>query len=337
MKKLVLSFIAFVSMCSAIAQPTLTATGINPIMGETHTYASSAYVSPGTSGANQTWDLSSMSPTSSITYNFVSPSTTANGVSFPSSNMAWTNTTGVAYYNTSSSSWQNYGSYSNSNSVVMSYSDPEDLLHYPCQYNSTFTDSWGTQFTNGGYTFYRKGTTTVTADGYGTLITPTATYSNAMRIHFVEVYRDSATVGGSPYIINYTNDEYMWYKEGIHIQIAGVTSITYTGGTSTGGFYLTDAVGIEESPIQQLSSNLFPNPASDKISIDFSLTKNQNVDIRLINSMGQQVKTDYNTEGIQGNNIISLNIEDLPKGIYFIQLVVDENIAATKRFIKSSK
>lgn len=268
--------------------------------------------------------------------NFILPSTTTYGSSFPQANVACTATgnSSIGYYKASSTALQLCGSYG---SIGMVYSDFEDMLRFPCTYNSTYTDSWATQFSSGGYTFYRKGNTTVTADSYGTLITPNGTYTNVMRVHFVQSYKDSAYIG-TPYLINYTNDEYMWYKEGINIQIATVyTTSVSNGSTYTGGSYITGNVGINDSPEQQLATNIYPNPAKDQVSIEYSLTSNQNVDYRLINSMGQQVKAVYNTEGIQGNNTLKLDVADLPDGIYFTQLLIDGKIAATKRFIKSSQ
>jgi hypothetical protein len=130
----------------------------------------------------------------------------------------------------------------------------------------------------------------------------------------------------------------MWYKEGINIQIATVyTTSVSNGSTYTGGSYLTGNVGINDTPEQQFTANLYPNPANDEVSIDYVLTSNQDVNLKLINSMGQQVKTDYNAEGVQGNNTIKLDVADLPDGIYFAQLLIDGKIGATKRFIRSSK
>lgn len=217
--------------------------------------------------------------------------------------------------------------------VTMIYTDLEDLMRYPCAYNSSYTDTWATNFVSNGYNFYRRGTTTVTADGYETLITPNGTYTNVMRIHFIQIYKDSAYIG-TPYVINYTNDQYMWYKEGINTQLATIFTLnTSLGNPYTGGTYLTGNVEINDSQEFLISSNLHPNPATDKATIEYTLTKNQKVDIRLINSLGQQVKKDYNTEGLQGNNVVNLEVSDLPNGIYFSQIYVEGNLAASKRFV----
>lgn len=321
-------------MCSvSLAQPVLTATGINPVIGESFTLFNTGYVSPGNSGANQTWDLSSMTGTSGGLSTIVAPSSTTNGASFPNANIAWNNTTGGSdsYFKTSSTALQNYG-VSNS-SVLMPYSNPEDVLHFPFAYTNTFSDTWATQFVSGGYTFYRTGTTTVTADGYGTLVTPLTTYTNVMRIHYVQVYQDSAYVG-TPYIITYNNDQYMWYKEGAHVQIASVYTLTSSaGGPYTGGGYVTGSVGIDNLSDIISSSDLYPNPASDKITVDFTLTLAQKVDIRLFDIVGQQVDIIQAVDGIQGKNTIPIDVADLSKGVYFLQIGLNGNKSVNKSFV----
>jgi hypothetical protein len=322
-------------MCSAsIAQPTLTATGINPVIGESFTLNNStASISPGSAGASQTWDLSSMSGTSGGLTNVVDPSTTPNGTSFPGSNIAWSNSTGgsVSYYKTSATALQLYGMIAGT--TLMPYSNPEDFLHFPFAYTNTYSDPWAVQFLSGGYTFYRTGTTTVTADSYGTLITPNGTYSNVMRVHFVQDYQDSAYIG-TPYIITYYNDEYMWYKEGTHVQIAVVYNLTSSGGGPyTGGSYVTGNVGIDNSMDFISSSNLFPNPASDIVTIDFTLTEAQKVEIRLFNNIGQRVEISKIADCTQGLNIMQLDIANIPEGIYFAQILLNGNVSGTSRFV----
>jgi hypothetical protein len=314
--------LSLIMMCSAsIAQPTLLATSINPVVGESFTiFSTSSAISAGSPGAAQSWDLSSMSGTSSL-ISVVAPSSTANGASFPTSNVAWSQTAGVNYYKTSATALQSCGFFGSG--VVFSYSDPEDYLHFPFTYNNTYTDTWATQFVSGGYTFYRTGTTTVTADGYGQVITPTSTYTGVLRVHYLQVYQDSFFVG-APTIISYTNDEYMWYKNGAHVQIATVYTLnSSSGGPYYGASYVGGGVGIDNLSDLITSSNLFPNPAVDNVTIDFTLTENKKVEIN------------QSAGGLQGENSMQLDIANLPDGIYFAQIIFDSNVAATKRFVIS--
>jgi hypothetical protein len=297
---------------SVSSQPVLTATGINSVVGESFTQNNGGYVNPGSSGANQTWDLSSMAPAGSLT-SVVAPGTTTYGSSFPNANVAWTTASGTALYlKTSSSANQNYGMVSGT--TVIPYSNPEDLLHYPFSYTNTYTDTWAAQFQSGGYTFYRSGSTTVTADGYGTLITPNGTYTDVMRVHLVQNYLDSANVGG-PYIIEYNNDEYMWYKEGIHVQLAFVYNFTSTGGGSASvGSYISGNVGIETEELPNDKTSVFPNPATGKISICIGASL-INEEFTLLNGLGLTVAT-----GHLSSAITTIDLSSFPSGIYMLIL-----------------
>jgi hypothetical protein len=66
-----------------------------------------------------------------------------------------------------------------------------------------------------------------------------------------------------------------------------------------------------------LISNIYPNPANDKVSIN--LKNYGNATIQLFNILGQEVKTVYTTE-----NKVEVNVSDLNSGIYFIR--VDQTI-----------
>ena len=328
------SFVLSLMISVSIAQPTLTGNGINPVIGESFSVVTSTYVDPGNSGANQTWDLSSMQNSGINTVSYISPSTTAVSGSFPNSNVASSSTQGVgnAFYKTSATVFQNCGVYNGT--VVMSYSDPEDLLRFPCNYNNTYVDTWKTQFMSGGYTFHRRGASTVTADGYGTLITPNGTYTNVIRIHFEQNYLDSSVIGGNLSIQTYSNDEYFWYKEGTHTQLAYVYTLTYPGGVSQNGFYAAGSVGISEDPTIVSTTNIYPNPSSDKINLDFYLMNNQRIDIRVINITGEIMDIGKTMNGYQGQNNVSIDASDLPEGIYFTQILINGEAVATKRFVK---
>lgn len=316
---------------NAWAQPTLTATGINAVVGDILSIANSTVsVSPGSAGAGQTWNLSALTG-SAASNTVVTVSSTPNAASFPNANISLKGASYYAYYKTSSTAWQNYGS---ATTVVMPYSDPEDFLHFPFTYNNTFTDTWAAVFTN-TYTFYRKGSTTVTADGYGTVTTPAGTFNNALRVHFVQTYQDSAYVG-TPYVITYQNDEYMWYLNGNHTPIATVYTLTTSGNPSPGGSYLTNAVNGINDQVNLINNCLVsPNPAVEQINLDFDLAQNKHIEIKLFNSLGASVSPFISAEGLQGSNRYKLDVSTLPEGPYFIQVHLDGTPGTTRKFVIS--
>lgn len=126
----------------------------------------------------------------------------------------------------------------------------------------------------------------------------------------------------------------MWYKEGTHIQIATVFTLTSsTREPYTGGTYITGAVGIDNSTKLVSTVNLFPNPASEILTIDISLTENQKVEVVLINSIGQKVDAPQIIDGTKGVNTKQLDIQKLPEGIYFAQILLNGNVVSTKQFV----
>lgn len=312
---------------SIIAQAPIL-TNVNPAIGGSYTYNGiGSYTDPGSSGTGQLWDFSSLNGTSGGLTNFVSPSSTADGSSFPNANVCGSNTSTsiFSYFKTSTSKLENLGSVS---STVMSYSNSEEMLRYPFNYGNSYSDTWQATFISSGYNFVRKGTTTVTADGYGTVILPSGTYTDVMRIHYVQVYTDSSYISGAPYIINYTNDEYMWYKEGIYPPLVIDYTLTSSAALNpyTGTSYLasTPATDINEIDNANLIFNVFPNPANETVTIK--------IDDKLVGSVYSFI--DQLGRTILTGKLISvssnINISELSSGFYLLKVGENKPISVIK-------
>jgi hypothetical protein len=77
---------------------------------------------------------------------------------------------------------------------------------------------------------------------------------------------------------------------------------------------------------------VFPNPAKDKVHIQFSSPKSEDVTIRLADITGRIVQSlTMTTEA--GLNTAALEVMQLPKGIYLLELVNTEG-RTVKRFVK---
>lgn len=322
---------SFLASAGVVAQPTLTAAGTNIVIGDQLIESNASYVSPGSAGANQTWNLSAMTTSSTATVNVVHPDSTANGASFPNANVAADRAGVVGYYNATGTSFENYGNFAGG--ITVPYTNPEDLLHFPFTYNDSYTDNFTATFVAGGSTVYRVGTCTVTADGYGTVTTPAGTYTNALRIHLVEAYQDSSNIFGTPYISTYNNDQYMWYDNNRHWAIASVFSYTTTlSGTTQGGTFYGAPVGIRSNAAFDGAVKVYPNPATAAIKVKVELEQNQRVELRLFNSLGEQVAIPVSARGVRGENVYQLDVSLYTEGIYFMQMWVNGTLSATRRF-----
>jgi hypothetical protein len=107
------------------------------------------------------------------------------------------------------------------------------------------------------------------------------------------------------------------------------------GTSNSGGAYVTGNVGINEASDLIIASDLFPNPASNKITLDFTLTESKNANVAIYNLLGQNMNLNTDLSAVQGKNSVEITIDLLPEGIYFAQIALEGNVSLNKRFVVS--
>jgi len=144
-----------------------------------------------------------------------------------------------------------------------------------------------------------------------------------------------------------TGFNYQWMFNGVPIFPGGTSGIyqpTATGNYScvvtnsfgcadtTNILAVTSLAGINEAANISEQLNLFPNPATDIISVTFSSNGNCSADIRIMNNMGSVVRAQH-VNCTDGNNTYEISVSDLAAGMYYIDFKTEAGFAA-KRFIK---
>ncbi len=306
------------------AQPTLTAATTNPVVGDVfnfHYCIGSAITTTGPTGAGVTWNFAFLTQSSMDTSTYVACTSTPYCDSFPGSNIAATDGHGnYSYYTTSTGGFVYNGSeyYASRNY----YTNPIDFLYYPLTYNSTHTDTGHQDYTSsGGYGTYLD---TFQYDGYGTLMLPTGTYTNVVRVFEQQHLVQHLSSGTSDYGSRY----YSWYVAGTH---APLLSLHYTESSGyyglSSGYYSTKSSTLVED-INKLSGKftLFPNPANNELTIDAA---NGAFDTYVItNGMGASIM-----HGYIDSRQTKVDISRLPQGIYYVRLAGSGNTGNSK-FIK---
>jgi hypothetical protein len=322
--KIIYTVSLFLFLClKALAQPVLTGSNINFSVGQSfllHTYNLASF-SPGASGANVTWNFANIGNTANATMTMVTPSSTPFGAQFTAANVAYsvTGVTGNQYFLADNNELSQCGATNGTSAIV--YQNREQILSYPCNFNSTGTDNFSSVFQSAGYTYHRSGTSSFTADGYGTLIMPYGTVNNVMRVRFIEDYQDSTNISGFPFIIPYHNDEYMWFKPGVHSFILVFYTLTANGSPVQAGFYLDQvSVGVSDPSSALTGYMIYPNPSSDKLFINYDVKENTKVEVRLLNLMGQVVKTIADESRQPGTYTEETEVSNLAKGNYIVQI-----------------
>jgi hypothetical protein len=149
----------------------------------------------------------------------------------------------------------------------------------------------------------------------------------------------SATQSG-----NFVPNSSQFYQD--NVPLANLTTATnvmfkfkFTAETgSSNNFYIDDinlssATGIAEIP---LVSNIliFPNPASDLVTVDFDLADNKNVSVEMKDVLGRVVKTGDAKPLQAGHHQISIPLSDIAKGIYFISVRSNAQVLTQKLVIE---
>ena len=115
---------------------------------------------------------------------------------------------------------------------------------------------------------------------------------------------------------------------------AGYVAVTEDNGGCSGDseqydVTIEDCVGIGEQSLKEIA--VYPNPASSILNV--SIPGQTNVNVRIVNMIGQ-VMIDLGNNKMESSEL-SININDLENGIYFLHIIGDDGRAYISKFIKS--
>lgn len=85
-------------------------------------------------------------------------------------------------------------------------------------------------------------------------------------------------------------------------------------------FACLQGVSFDQNLINETALALFPNPSSEKVSIEFHLLKSESCLLEVINPLGQVVRTWEIKDGNQ-SNLINLDLKDWKRGLYVVKLI----------------
>lgn len=221
--------------------------------------------------------------------------------------------------------------------VVLTSSAPSGNLWY--KNGSLISGATGVTYNvtdSGSYTVRVSGSPCASAPSapkvyalYPKPVTSSITGSTASNNNKTENYSVTATAGSS-YTWTVTNGTQTSGTNTSSIQVkwgsANTGSLTVRETASTGckadvmslNVTLTPPAGIDE--VTTLGGlKVYPNPADQVIWIEFESMQKQPVEVSLINIIGQKMASDKVT-AFSGHYKQQLNVNDLPKGVYFVEV-----------------
>ncbi len=93
-------------------------------------------------------------------------------------------------------------------------------------------------------------------------------------------------------------------------------------------------LGIGDELLTALDLTLFPNPASEHLNIQYTLDRNAEIAIEVFSMDGVKVADLSNGTQSQGDHELNAPISDLNKGVYFIQIKVNDSFAIRKLVVE---
>lgn len=304
------------------AQPVITATHLTPLPGES--FPMSVYLSSntGTAGVGVTWNFTSIVPTGSEIAAFISPAGTPHASDFPAANLATNDGGTYTYIQATGSALTRLGT--GSGGPALPYSDPENLYVFPFTYGVSWSDNFARSYSAGSYTQTETGTVTALVDGYGTLMLPSGTHNNVLRIKIFETIHITESIAGFNMETDITNTSYHWVKQSWHypvmVDLTTVRTVDGMTDTYSGGAYYNPAVNGLPDAVNDFSFGLYPNPASGRqVQLAFNATQSENVNVNIFSATGQLVHHSVHTVA-GGFNPVQLDLELLEAGVYVVQL-----------------
>lgn len=207
-----------------------------------------------------------------------------------------------------------------------------------------YTFLWSNGATTQNIQGIAAGTYTITitdANGCRSITTATVTDNSSVNVTFNSQNPGVANNDGSitaspnggqgPY-------SYSWSNGGTTAQINNLAAGTYTvtitdanncvktasvtlTAPATGVGYVADITSVK----------LYPNPAKDVCNLQIELSRAQNIEIRMYNSIGQQVQNKYETNF--KNGIVQIDVSELAPAVYTIRVQASGS-NQTLRFVK---
>lgn len=219
------------------------------------------------------------------------------------------------------------------NEYVIRYNiDPLKSAHFDMVLGSSYTDAIdGDAVLPTVGTTALSGSATITVDGTGTMIIGGNTYSDVVRVKTVENLTGTIIVVGP---VSVTRTSYIYYSPStsdmpifIHGQVFADLGATGTIDLKTvwSKDMLSGYAGVDELTSVKPELAVYPNPATTNVTI----TSNNATQLVIYNTVGKEIISINNP-----SNTEVIDLTNLPKGIYFVQVKNAQQLITKKLVIK---
>lgn len=360
MNKILFLFVCVALIATAsIAQPILNNSNFVYTYPDSVVYivADTNSVLDTTTGANVVFDYTKLR-TYGLTQTgyYVNPASTSGSSNFPAANLAENSsvsTQNYIYTLNSIDSVTNLGFIANVTGFGLTTAkynvNPEVVMKFPFSYGDSYTDNYAGSFSAnvtpiGLVSTNASGSVSVQADAWGTLIfSNTLSLDSVIRVKRVEsMVTDPIILSPLPNISPITVNATMisYYKP--NVSKAPILSFVYGSYTQNGTVIDSTSSVVSKYPIAFVSVDeiytfssiqLYPNPTNNVATLLIEAEKTADVNVNLLNSLGQQVLQITNAKTIVGKNQFLIDTSKMPSGIYFVTIKVDGKMTSSRKLV----
>lgn len=186
-----------------------------------------------------------------------------------------------------------------------------------------------------GFIAGSEGTILKTTDGGASWTSLTSGTTEWLYAVCFKSTNEGYVAGANGTILKTTNGGNTWVAQVSGLSIDDVTDLVYINShfmaiTNSGKILSNEyiaSVGINQIVLDDSSIKIFPNPASDFVSVQFDNPSEASVTISIFNANGALIKSELITDGAQ-----TFNIQDLNGGVYIVEIKTSE-FSVTKRLV----
>lgn len=360
MKNVILLVVcSIIIRASVIAQPILTNSNFVFNYPDSVSYfvADSNTVIDNTIGANVVFKYDTLKGYGVLQKGYyIDPTTTSGTSSFPSANLAEksdASTQNYIYTLNSIDSVTNLGFVADVVGFGLTTAkynvDPEATMRFPFTYGNSYTDNYSGSFSAnvtlvGLVSTNAVGSVTIESDAWGRLDLPYAlSIDSVIRVKRVETMVTDAIILTPlptipPITVNLTVISYykpssskaplLSFVDGSYTQNGSVIQSSKTCVSK----YPIGFVSVEEVNVFS-SVELYPNPTTDNSTLMIATEKPANLNVELLNTLGQNVMQITNAKTNVGKNNFLIDTSKIPSGIYFVTIKVDGKMTSSRKLV----
>ncbi len=287
-----------------------------------------ASYSVGTNGTGQTWDFRGLgiSPSEENKITYISPFATPHFMEFPQAGLAsmdnWEEV--YSYYGLQNGSkFMLYGKMDSLGDVKLVYTDPAQLFVYPCSYGTSFFDNFQGTVIDWGDIITFSGNITFSANASGTLITDFGTFNNVLRVFVKTSYMVDFGDGG---IDTFAVHNYGFYSPSYAHPLIQMEYWEEAGEFQDTFIIVYNPFYTSLTQAQLEEIKVFPTFVSQNLHL--TIPERKQAEILIFNINGQEV-----FKASLKNSRNTFDLSDLPAGMYFVEVRLEEH----RKFFKIIK